>query len=377
MSTTTLQLDQFVDPFEARVIYQRDESGAIVSARFDLAGLPRLDPMLIGREVATVPDVVKRLCGICPVTHHLAGVRALDMLYGAKVPETARLVRGLLNDGSILDAIAPRLFAEARELAIQLKKIGKLAMSAAGSPGHFPDVAIPGGVRAPADAALCTELAKSLPDLIAQVEELEVEESWTDSYRGLSVALQRNGALDPLGDSVALSDGRVLTVAEFGSLVRETKPGDIAPRPVIGDEPYRVGPIAHGAIAGDGWGPLRARKEMLISCLQRIERTLQQPALTSGTTVAPGEPGAGEGIGLVEGPRGLLVHRYVADGNGTLIECQILTPTAQNEGWLADMLRQSLASSESLEGSIRAADPCLPITQAPSGAMGITIQEED
>ena len=71
--STMLRLDQFVDPNEATVIYTRDESGTVIDARFDLSGLPRLDPMLIGRPAADVPDIVKRLCGICPVTHHLAG----------------------------------------------------------------------------------------------------------------------------------------------------------------------------------------------------------------------------------------------------------------------------------------------------------------
>lgn len=65
--STTLRLDQFVDPFEAKVVYT--DSGAY----FDLSGLPRLDPMLVGRNVAEVPDIVKRLCGLCPVAHHLAG----------------------------------------------------------------------------------------------------------------------------------------------------------------------------------------------------------------------------------------------------------------------------------------------------------------
>ena len=64
--------------------------------------------------------------------------------------------------------------------------------------------------------------------------------------------------------------------------------------------------------------------------------------------------------------------------------CRILTPTAQNEGWLAGMLRASLAAAGAgagekeawAESAIRAADPCLPCTSAPEGGMGVKLEDE-
>lgn len=371
MSKTTLQLDHFVDPFEAKVVYQRDASGTVVDARFDLSGLPRLDPLLIGRDVATVPDIVKRLCGICPVTHHLAGVRALDMLHGATVPETARLVRSLLADGAVLDAAAPKIFTAHRDLAMLLKKVGKQAMAAAGCPGHFPDAAIPGGVRAAGDPSLVTDL----PALIDALETITPEPEWDDSFDGLSVALVTDGQLDSIGDAVAISDGRVLSLRDFADQVVESQPGDAAPRPLLGGKTYRVGPIAQSVVAGNPQGPVGASRAMLVGVVKRMQQTLANPALVEGPLVGEGEFAAGEGIGLAEGPRGLLMHRYVAAADGTLTECQILTPTAQNEPWLAHMLRESLSAGASLETAIRAADPCLPVTQAPAGAMNIDVAE--
>lgn len=373
MSTTKLQLDQFIDPFEARVVYQRDDSDTIVDARFDLSGLPRLDPMLIGKAVDTVPDVVKRLCGICPVTHHLAGVRALDMLYGANVPATARLVRSLLNDGSILDATAPKLFSTNRELATLLKKVGKQVMTAAGCPGHFPDVAIPGGVRAAGDPTQVTDL----PTLVDALDSLPTDSEWADSFQGLSIALTIDGHIDSLGDVVSVSDGRNLTPVQFAAAVKESDPGAAAPRPLLSGEPYRVGPVAQSVVAENAQGPTMALKTMLQTVVARIHTTLADPRLTDGELVGEGTLQAGEGIGLVEGPRGLLMHRYVADESGILTHCQILTPTAQNEPWLAQMLRESLELGNSVEDSIRTADPCLPITSAPQGSMTIDIAEVD
>ena len=93
----------------------------------------------------------------------------------------------------------------------------------------------------------------------------------------------------------------------------------------------------------------------------------------------------GTGIGVVDGPRGLLAHEYEVDEAGTVTGCRILTPTAQNEGWLAGMLRASLAAAGDgdadreawAEAAIRAADPCLPCTSAPEGGMGVTVDDAE
>lgn len=91
-----------------------------------------------------------------------------------------------------------------------------------------------------------------------------------------------------------------------------------------------------------------------------------------------GVPAGAVGVGWVDGPRGLLVHRYVAGGDGLLRAATILTPTAQNEPWLADLLRAAVARSAAagaLERAVREADPCLPCTAAPLGTMRLTVTD--
>nr|NLI51087.1 reducing hydrogenase subunit alpha [Propionibacterium sp.] len=122
MTARTLRLDEIVDPLEARVLVTVDAAGAVVDARFDLAGLPRVDALMVGRPVAGVPALVERLCGLCPAAHHLAGVRALDALLGfGPPPPTADAVRRLLHHGAALDAHAPRFAAVDRPAALVLR----------------------------------------------------------------------------------------------------------------------------------------------------------------------------------------------------------------------------------------------------------------
>ncbi len=64
--TQRIDLNALVSPAAARVVVQVDPDGQVREASFDLAGLPRVDQLLIGRPVTEVPGLVERLCGIWP-----------------------------------------------------------------------------------------------------------------------------------------------------------------------------------------------------------------------------------------------------------------------------------------------------------------------
>ena len=54
--------------------------------------------------------MVQRLCGICPVSHHLAACKALDRVLGATVTPTAEKMRRLMHYGQILQSHALHFF---------------------------------------------------------------------------------------------------------------------------------------------------------------------------------------------------------------------------------------------------------------------------
>ena len=64
-----------------------------------------------GRPYWEVPVMVQRLCGICPVSHHLAASKALDVVVGApRLTPTAEKVRRLMHYGQILQSHALHFF---------------------------------------------------------------------------------------------------------------------------------------------------------------------------------------------------------------------------------------------------------------------------
>jgi NAD-reducing hydrogenase large subunit len=64
-----------------------------------------------GRPYWEVPVMVQRLCGICPVSHHLAASKALDVIVGArKLTPTAEKMRRLMHYGQMLQSHALHFF---------------------------------------------------------------------------------------------------------------------------------------------------------------------------------------------------------------------------------------------------------------------------
>lgn len=425
-ATRTLRLDQVVEGNGAVVEVRRGPDGSVVEAWFAMDGMPRIEPLLVGRHVADVPRIVERLCGICPVAHHLAGVRALESLAGTPpLTPTAIAVRRLLHHGAVLQTHAHHLaFVDATQ-ARDLSEFARRVVAAAGGDSHFPLCAVPGGVLAPLAISRRDELTEQVGQayewarqLLGLVETARHGKPTMPTYAGHDVALvDRSGALDLTGDGLraVAADGTVTidgaSPDDWPDLVAEARPGRAAPRPYLrapGAEAggYRVGPVAQlraaaylvtplaeaarsrwSAACGDAaW----ARGVVTLHVVEAVDELLARPELVAGPVlVEVGAPVTAprQGSGWVDGARGLLVHRYRADGVGVLRDATITTPTAQNESWLADLLGSQVCSNgpfdpegeplrpllARLEAAIREADPCLPCTSSPPGQMHVRL----
>jgi coenzyme F420-reducing hydrogenase alpha subunit len=62
--------------------------------------------LLRGREVREVPDIVARICGICPVAYQVTACQALESALGIVVGPEIRLLRRLLACGEWLQSHA-------------------------------------------------------------------------------------------------------------------------------------------------------------------------------------------------------------------------------------------------------------------------------
>lgn len=412
-----INLDEIIDPLEGRVVVSKDRQGQS-QARFDLQGLPRVDAMLVGKSALEALKMTEHLCGICPVAHHLAGMRALDMLSQSEpLSKAAELTRRLLHYGSIVQTHSLRFLMQDRDAGIAIRLVAKKMLVAAGSPGHFPVSALPGGVRALPELKALKNLDEDLSDAIEAAEELcdlafrlSKESRLADAFSGSEVALINEDANpDVFGTRVrVVLEQKIIdefSFSKWNERIREENPHTPAPRPYlralgVNEGRYRVGPVSQlsigtlpspkAAAAQERWlaesrNAQPARAIITLHLLERTTELVKQLSRLVGqvnseehTAGRPVKFSSGQASGVVDGPRGILAHTYATDTEGMITQATILTPTAQNEPWLAQLLTQAIAldgaqTQGALEESIREADPCLPLSSAPSGQMGLKV----
>ncbi|MCK4881873.1 MAG: Ni/Fe hydrogenase subunit alpha [Candidatus Omnitrophica bacterium] len=77
-----------------------DEQNKVKQARLHIVEFRGFEKFIQGRPYWEVPVLVQRLCGICPVSHHLAAAKAMDRIVGGEnLTPTAEKMRRLCHYG--------------------------------------------------------------------------------------------------------------------------------------------------------------------------------------------------------------------------------------------------------------------------------------
>lgn len=388
--------------------------GKIDTLQFSIYEPPRFfEKFLEGRSYTEVPDVVARICGICPVAYQVSAVNALESAFGLDVGDWVRQMRRLLYFGEWIEShalhihllAAPDFFgfdsgiAMAKEYPHEVKRglmlqgLGNSLMRLMGGRSVHPiGVKVGGFHHAPALAdveALRTRLESALPEAEAMVEWIASITLPDDTQDFESVALRAEHYAIENGRLVSGS-GLDLTPEQYESHFTESHaPHSTALWSHLDGKPYLVGPLARlnlnydrlcGADARQfaryaGRFPSRnmfdsmlARGLEICFALREAMRILDNYVQPQQSCV-PVTPRAGIGCGWSEAPRGLLWHRYELDERGIVRAARIVPPTSQNQARIEQDLHTSLSrfgldhSDEALrlhcEKVVRNYDPCI------------------
>ncbi|MBE3124625.1 MAG: Ni/Fe hydrogenase subunit alpha [Acidobacteria bacterium] len=96
-----------------KVTIRLDDAGKVTQSRFHVVEFRGFERFVQGRPYWEAPVLVQRLCGICPVSHHLAAAKAMDVIVGAgpgKLTATAEKMRRLMHYGQMLQSHALHFF---------------------------------------------------------------------------------------------------------------------------------------------------------------------------------------------------------------------------------------------------------------------------
>jgi len=160
-----------------RVTIHLDEYGQVEDCFFHITEFRGFERFIQGHPYWEAPVLVQRLCGICPVSHHLAAAKAIDQLVGIDPKDlspAATKLRRLMHYGQVFQSHALHFFylaspdllfgvdapiekrnviavaIENRDLAIKgitMRKFGQEIIKAVAGKRIHGILAVPGGVH--------------------------------------------------------------------------------------------------------------------------------------------------------------------------------------------------------------------------------------
>lgn len=390
------------------------KDGTIQDVELKIFEPPRFfEAFLQGRHYEEVPDIVARICGICPVAYQMSAVHAIEQIFGLHVDGALRDLRRLIYCGEWIESHALHVFmlqapdflgyesgiAMAKDHAslvtrgLRLKKAGNAIMTLLGGRSVHPvSVKVGGFSRVPLRRELDALKSELLWARDAAVETVR----WVAGFDYPEFTLDYTCVALRHPDEYPFNEGRIvagtgldISVDEFERHFSEHQVSySNALHCTLQGAAYLVGPLARvnlnhdrlpravrQVLADTGLSlPLRnpfhgivARSiEMLYALeesLRLIERYEPPPLPALPVVVGPGI-----GMACTEAPRGILYHRYRVDGDGVIREAKIVPPTSQNQGRIEQDLRLFLPrvlnysneeASLACERVIRCYDPCI------------------
>jgi len=451
-----------------KVTIHMDEDNQVVQSRLHIVEFRGFERFVQGRPYWEAPVLVQRLCGICPVSHHLAAAKAMDVIVGAgngnDLTPTAEKMRRLMHYGQFFQSHVLHFFhlaspdllfgiqsdpnirniisvaLEYKELAVQgvmMRKFGQEIIEATAGKKIHGTGAIPGGMNKslttgdvhrflngedPLNADKMIEWA--LGALAFFKEYHKNHKDWIDSFAAFPSShlslVRKDGALDLYhGVMRAIDSGgrKILHDVDYTDYLdyigEEVRSWSYMKFPFLkefGTESgwYRVGPLArlntcdfiptplaqtefelfrsytHGKPNHMSMHMHWARLIEILHAAEMIKALLSDPDITGDQLMTGGKKQA-EGVGMIEAPRGTLIHHYRINANDQIEMANLIVSTTHNnqpmnvavESVACQFMNGHAVISEGMmnavEVAIRAYDPCLSCATHAVGKMPLEI----
>src|SRR5512135_526450 len=79
-----------------RIDIYLDDNGNVEHAFFQVPEFRGFEAFCRGRAAEEMPTLTQKICGVCPTAHHMASTKALDSLFNAVPPSSAKKIRELM-----------------------------------------------------------------------------------------------------------------------------------------------------------------------------------------------------------------------------------------------------------------------------------------
>jgi len=443
----------------AKVTIRMDAAGKVEHAYFHVNEFRGFEKFCEGRMVFEMPSITPRICGICPVSHHLAAAKTADQVMGCPPPRPANLLRELMHMGQIIQSHGMHFFELAgpdlilgfdadpaiRNVvglvqadpaltlkAVNLRKFGQEIIRILGGRRIHPNFAIPGGVNKSLKTDEREAILAGVDEAIATTQVgIQLIKNWNEAHMAdiNKFAVFPSGYFGQVGPENALElyDGDIRLIDSNGNQLEKFDgrnyldhiaehveswsylkfpyykklgwPGGV----------YRVGPLGRLNASDKITTPLANAELKLFKALNNgkpVENTLYYHYARLIETLYAIEKVRvlladrdilstdiqnthidfkGEGVGVIEAPRGTLFHHYWAKDNGQLERVNMIVATGHNN-WAMSNAVDSVAKTyitgpdytegmlNRVEHAIRAYDPCLSCSTHAVGQMPLEVE---
>lgn len=402
------------------------KEGRLEECRLEIVESPRFfEGMLRGRSIFEAQHITSRICGICACGHSLASIQAAEDAIGFKPSEqTIKLRRLLLHqenlDSHILhiyllavpDLLGVKSFVPLIDThnkvvrrALRMKKLCNDVCDVLVGRHTHPICAIVGGfTKLPKEKDLdkmidiLTGMRADMEATVDLVKTLKFPKFERETeFVGLVNDTDQYPMLEGL---VGSSDGLKMDKHDYKKITNEfVLPHSSAKHAKASRESYMVGALARFNLNHNKLHP-KAKKvaqslrlkpvccnpflntaAQVVECVHSLEESIEileyfkEKSINYNEAIVVGlnERGtipvkAGNGVGAVEVPRGILFHNYEIDDKGKIINADCIIPTAQNLGNIEQdmkkMVPQILNKPDNkitllMEMLVRAYDPCI------------------
>jgi NAD-reducing hydrogenase large subunit len=162
---------------------------------------------------------------------------------------------------------------------------------------------------------------------------------------------------------------------------------DLVPTPLADRERQAFLAFSGGSVAGSTLGYHWARMIEMLHAAEGIKDLLHDPDITGSELMAQGER-TGRGVGMIEAPRGTLIHHYRVDDDDQVVRANLIVSTTHNNQAMNEAIRQVarryLSGRTLTEGllnhievAIRCFDPCLSCATHALGRMPLAVELVD
>jgi len=460
-----------------KVVVELDDERNVTDAKLHVVEFRGYERFIQGHPYWEAPVLMQRICGICFVSHHLGGAKALDDLIGVgpasstSLTPTAVKMRRLGHYAQMLQShvtayfylVVPEMLfgidaaPEQRNFiglieanpdlvkrVVRLRKWGQEVIEAVFGKRMHGISSVPGGVNksltaADVDRFLCGE--EGLPSVDEVIEDAQLglqmfydfHEKHRSEVDGFANVSALNMCLVDDDGNVDYYDGHLKVIDDDKKVVREFDYRDYLDHFSEGVEKWsymkfpfltdlgrdagsvRVGPLARLNVTETLSTPLAAealekfhaytggrannltlhtnwaRTIEIIHAAEVVRDLLNDPDVQKDDlVVSPGSDAwVGEGVGVVEAPRGSLLHHYRANREGNITFANLIVATTQNnqvlnrtvrsvaEDYLGGQAEITEGMMNAIEVGIRAYDPCLSCATHALGQMPLTVSVVD